>query len=61
MFKKPFRVNNNMKPISKDSLLITMSIVILFLTALIDWNIYSWLILLGIILVLFGWYIRKQK
>jgi uncharacterized membrane protein YqaE (UPF0057 family) len=45
---------------SKDNILITIAIIILFITMFIDWNIYSWLILVGIILFLLGWYFKKK-
>ncbi len=44
----------------KDQILTTIAIIILFFTALIDWTIYSWLILLAVIILLFAWYFRKS-
>jgi len=41
---------------SKDQILTTASIVMLLFTALLDWNVYSWLILVAIIFVLMAWY-----
>ncbi len=46
--------------ITKDAILIVFAIVILFFTALIDWNLYSWFILIGIILLIIGWYFKKK-
>ena len=48
-----------MKKLTKDEILTTVAILILLFTAMINWNIYSWLILLGIIVLLFAWYSRK--
>ena len=48
-----------MKRIDKQSAINAIVISILLFTAMINWNIYSWLILVGIILVLFGWYVKK--
>ena len=41
---------------SKDQILTTASIVMLLFTALLSWNVYSWLILVAIIFVLMAWY-----
>jgi hypothetical protein len=43
----------------KDEILTIVATLILLFTALIDWNIYSWLILVGIVIILFAWYSRK--
>ena len=43
----------------RGEILTTVAILILLFTALIDWNIYSWLILVGIVIILFTWYGRK--
>jgi hypothetical protein len=48
-----------MRRIDKQSAINTIVISILLFTAMINWNIYSWLILVGIILVLIGWYVKK--
>lgn len=56
MKKEKFHKNNK---ISKDKILTTISIIILLFTAMIDWTIYSWLILVAIILLLIAWYIKK--
>lgn len=44
---------------TKDNILTAISITILLFIAMINWNIYSWLILVAVILVLFAWYFRK--
>ena len=44
---------------NKDEILTTIAVIILLFTALIDWNIYSWLILVGIIIIVYAWYFRK--
>jgi len=48
-----------MGKLSKDQILTAISIVILLFTAMISWNIFSWLILVAIILILIAWYFRK--
>ncbi len=48
-----------MNKLTKDQIMIAISTVILLFTAMIDWNIYSWLILLEIIVILIAWYSRK--
>jgi len=50
-----------MKRIDKDKVLTIISIILLLFTAMINWNIYSWLILVAIIIILFAWYFKKQK
>jgi len=47
-----------MNKIKKDQILITISLVILLFTSLINWTIYSWLILVSIIIILFAWYFK---
>lgn len=44
---------------TKDNIVTAISITILLFTAMINWNIYSWLILVAIILILFAWYFKK--
>ncbi|MEM1546150.1 MAG: hypothetical protein QXY40_09870 [Candidatus Methanomethylicia archaeon] len=48
-----------MKKLSKNQILTSVSIIILLFTAIINWNIYSWLILIAIILILIAWYLQK--
>ena len=48
-----------MEKVKKDQILIAVSIIILLFTAMIEWNIYSWLILLLIILILFVWHAKN--
>ena len=45
---------------TKDEILIAIAVVILLFSAMIDWNVYSWLILIGIIVILIAWYSRKK-
>jgi hypothetical protein len=45
--------------IKKDKIMTVFAVVLLLFTALINWNIYSWLILLAAILITFAWYYRK--
>jgi hypothetical protein len=44
---------------NKDKILTAFAVIILLFTALIDWNIYSWLILVGIITIISAWYLRQ--
>lgn len=44
---------------NKDETLTAIAVVILLFTALIDWNIYSWFILVGILIIVSAWYFRK--
>jgi len=45
--------------LTKDEILTSIAIVILLFTAMVNWNVYSWLLLLTIIVVLAAWYFRK--
>lgn len=49
-----------MGKVSKDQILTAVAVVLLFLTALINWTIYSWLTLVAVIISLFAWYFRKS-
>jgi len=48
-----------MGKLNKNEALTAIATVILLFTALIDWNIYSWLILVAIIFILGAWYFKK--
>lgn len=48
-----------MNKLNKDQILTIIALVILMFTAMINWTIYSWLILLAVIILLFAWYFRK--
>jgi len=48
-----------MNKIKKDQILTAISIMMLLFAALINWTIYSWLILVSVIIILFAWYFRK--
>jgi len=48
-----------MNKLTKDQILIAISTLILLFTAMINWNIYSWLTLLAIIVILIAWYFKK--
>jgi hypothetical protein len=43
----------------KDEILTLIATIILLFTALIDWNIYSWLILVGLVFIISAWYFRR--
>jgi len=49
----------DMRKMNKDKILTAISIILLLFTALINWTIYSWLILVAVIILLFVWYFRK--
>lgn len=44
---------------NKDEVLTTISVILLLFSAMITWNIYSWLILVAVILILLAWYFKK--
>lgn len=46
-------------PMNKDDVLTTISLLILLFSAMITWNIYSWLILVAIIMILLACYFKK--
>jgi hypothetical protein len=48
-----------MKKISKDKVITAISVILLLFTAMISWNVYSWLILVAIIMLLVAWYSKK--
>jgi hypothetical protein len=45
--------------LTRDEILTSVAIIILLFTALVNWNISSWLVLLAIIVVPTAWYFRK--
>ena len=45
---------------TKDDALTAIAIIILLFTTTINWNMYSWLILVSIIIVLMAWYFRPS-
>lgn len=50
-----------MDKLTKDQIVMIISIIILLLTAMINWNIYSWLILAAIIMIVAAWYIKSVR
>lgn len=48
-----------MAKFTKDQIMTTAAVVLLLFTAMIDWDIYSWLILVAVIAILAAWYFRK--
>ncbi|MCJ7805040.1 hypothetical protein MUP46_00065 [Patescibacteria group bacterium] len=50
-----------MKKLDKDQIITAIAVVILLFTSLINWTIYSWLILVAVILLLFAWYQRGGR
>lgn len=53
------RFFSRLSKMDKDDYLTAFSVLLLLFTGLIDWNVYSWLVLLGIVLLILGWYFRK--
>lgn len=51
----------DVKKLNRDKILTSVAIAILLFTAMINWNIYSWLVLLAMIVILAAWYSRKQQ
>lgn len=49
----------DVKKLNKDEILTSVAVVILLFTVMINWNIYSWLVLLAIIVILTAWYFRS--
>ena len=48
-----------MSKLTKDQILTAISVIILLFSAMINWNIYSWLVLIAIIFILMAWYFKK--
>jgi len=48
-----------MKKMTKDQILVAISTLILLFSAMINWNVYSWLVLIAVILILMAWYFKK--
>jgi len=48
-----------MKKLTKDQALTAIAIIILLFSTMINWNVYSWLILVAIIFILAAWYFKK--
>lgn len=48
----------DLKKLNKDEILTAVAVAILLFTAMINWNIYSWLVLLATIVILAAWYFR---
>jgi len=46
--------------VKKNDVISSFAVVILLFTALIDWNVYSWLILVAIFMILTSWYLRRD-
>jgi hypothetical protein len=45
---------------SKEDILTGMAVMILLMTTMIEWSMSSWLILVAITLILYGWYVRSK-
>jgi hypothetical protein len=45
--------------LTKDQIVVIISVIILLFTATINWNIYSWLILVAISLIVIAWNIKS--
>jgi hypothetical protein len=46
--------------VKKEDIISSFAVILLLFTALIDWSVYSWLILVAIIMIITGWYLRKS-
>jgi len=53
------KIDDIMKKINKDQALTAIATLILLFTAMITWNIYSWLILVAVIFIVTAWYFKK--
>jgi len=47
--------------LTKDEILTAIVIVILLFTAMVNWNIYSWLIFVAIVIILITWYSKPRR
>jgi hypothetical protein len=45
---------------ARDNLLTTLACVLLLFTGCINWNVYSWLILVALIVIVAAWYLRSS-
>jgi hypothetical protein len=45
---------------NKDQILTGIAILILLVTSMINWTVYSWLILVAVIMLLLAWYFKKS-
>jgi len=52
-------VVKDLAELTKDQALVAVAIIIMLFSAMLGWNIYSWLMLLGMIVFLFAWYFKK--
>ena len=48
-----------MEKITKDQALSAAAVIILLFSAMISWNIYSWLTMAAIELIVMAWYFKK--
>ncbi len=46
--------------LSKDQILTAIATIILLFTALIHWTVFSWLILLAVIILVVAWYFKSS-
>ena len=47
--------------LTKDEILTAIVIIILLFTAMINWNVYSWLIFVAIVIILIAWYFKPGR
>jgi len=47
--------------LTKEEILTAIAITILLFTAIVNWNIYSWLIFVVILIILIAWYFRPGR
>lgn len=55
----PIVVVKDLAELTKDQALVSVAVLIVLFSAMIDWNIYSWLTLVGMTVFLFAWYFKK--
>jgi len=47
--------------LTKDEILTSIVIILLLFTAMVNWNIYSWLIFVVIVIILIAWYFKPRR
>lgn len=46
---------------TREEILTAIAVTILLFTAIVNWNIYSWLIFVVIVIILIAWYSRPRR
>jgi len=50
-----------MNKLTREEILTAIAVTILLFTAIVNWNIYSWLIFVVIVIILVAWYSRPRR